>query len=80
MAFALTAISFIAVLIGLPKPHQYQNKERLSDSINTLAFLREKDNFKKMLPFLVIFSIFSTAGEAYAVCWALWGAKYFFME
>ena len=77
VAFALTAISFLAVLIGLPEPHQYQNKERLSGSINPLAFLREKDNFKKMLPFLVVFSIFSTAGEAYAVCWALWGQDTF---
>jgi MFS transporter, DHA1 family, tetracycline resistance protein len=46
-------------------------------ALNPLKPLRWVFSMKSLLPIILIFFLFSATGEAYGVCWALWGGDAF---
>ncbi|MFV3128721.1 TCR/Tet family MFS transporter [Niveispirillum sp. KHB5.9] len=46
-------------------------------ALNPLRPLRWALSMKPLLPIILVFFIFSATGEAYGVCWALWGGDSF---
>jgi DHA1 family tetracycline resistance protein-like MFS transporter len=46
-------------------------------ALNPLRPLRWVVSVRSLLPFVFVFFVFSATGEAYGVCWALWGGDAF---
>ncbi|KQV44271.1 MFS transporter [Rhizobium sp. Root268] len=54
------------------------SRERIDlAALNPLGPLRWVFSVKRVLPFILIFFVFSATGEAYGTCWALWGSDSF---
>jgi len=73
VAAILTGLNFLLALFVLPESRKKEDLAQSTFSFNpfkTFNFILSKKN---LLPIITIFFIFSAAGEAYGVCWALWG-------
>jgi DHA1 family tetracycline resistance protein-like MFS transporter len=72
-AAVLNAANLLLALLMLPESRA-PGRERISvAALNPLRPLRWAISMKSLLPIIVIFFLFSATGEAYGVCWALWG-------
>ncbi|QBK04242.1 MFS transporter [Hylemonella gracilis] len=78
-AAALNAINFLLACLMLPESrHASPGSTRIDlGSLNPLRPLRWALSRKRLLPLILTFFILSTTGEAYGICWALWGADAF---
>lgn len=78
-AAALNAINFLLACLMLPESrHASPGSARIDlGSLNPLRPLRWALSRKRLLPVILTFFILSTTGEAYGICWALWGADAF---
>lgn len=73
IAALLTGLNFLIALFALAESRpQYAiiQKHASLNPFNTFKFALNQPN---LLPLMIIFFIFSACGEAYGVCWALWG-------
>ncbi|WP_287912140.1 TCR/Tet family MFS transporter [Acinetobacter sp.] len=73
IAALLTGLNFLIALFALAEsrpPHAIIQKHASLNPFNTFKFALNQPN---LLPLMIIFFIFSACGEAYGVCWALWG-------
>ncbi|WP_353167346.1 TCR/Tet family MFS transporter [Acinetobacter sp.] len=73
IAALLTGLNFLIALFALAESRpQYAiiQKHASLNPFNTFKFAFNQPN---LLPLMIIFFIFSACGEAYGVCWALWG-------
>lgn len=77
IAAALSAGALIFAAVTLPhSPRPHREKIDLA-ALNPLRPLRWAASMKNLRPILLIFCLFSAAGEAYGTCWALWGEAAF---
>nr|WP_282183240.1 MFS transporter [Niveispirillum sp. SYP-B3756] len=72
-AALLTGGNLLLAMVLLPSPPRPAAMKAPSPPLNPLAPLRQALLAKGLLPLIAIFFIFSATGEAYGVCWALWG-------
>lgn len=73
IAALLTGLNFLIALFALAESrpqHAIIQKHASLNPFNTFKFALNQPN---LLPLMIIFFIFSACGEAYGVCWALWG-------
>ena len=78
VAALLTGLNFFLALLALPEsrtnklspPFGSLPSSSVIHPFKSFSFILSK---KGVLPILVIFFLFSACGEAYGVCWALWG-------
>lgn len=76
-AAALNAGNFLLALFALPESRRPEGGKPDLASLNPIGPLRWAFSMKNLLPFVAIFFILSATGEAYGVCWALWGGDAF---
>ncbi|WP_433847025.1 TCR/Tet family MFS transporter [Acinetobacter proteolyticus] len=74
IAAILTGLNFLLAYSALPESktadHTHQESAMTLNPFKAFASLQSISN---VLPLIAIFFILSATGEAYAVCWALWG-------
>lgn len=74
IAAILTGLNFLLTYSALPESktadHTHQESAITLNPFKAFASLRSIPN---VVPLIATFFIFSATGEAYAVCWALWG-------
>ncbi|MBP1860970.1 TCR/Tet family MFS transporter [Rhizobium herbae] len=76
-AAALNGFNLLLAFFILPES-RIPSREKIDlASLNPLRPLRWVFSMKSLLPIIVIFFVFSATGEAYGVCWALWGSDTF---
>lgn len=76
-AAILTGCPLLLALLVLPESHTRTRKRINLAALNPLQPLRWAFSMKSLLPIIALFFIFSATGEAYGVCWALWGRDTF---
>ena len=77
VAAALNGCNLLLAFFILPESRA-PSRERIDlASLNPLRPLRWVFSVKSLLPIVFIFFLFSATGEAYGVCWALWGSDTF---
>ncbi len=74
-AAALNALNLAALM--LPESRPPVRDGLALAGLNPLAPLRWALSAKRLAPIIAIFFLFSATGEAYGVCWALWGRDAF---
>lgn len=77
VAAALNAANFVLALLLLPESRSPEGAKLDLAALNPLrsvGWLRLRLN---LLPVVLVYFALSAAGEAYAVCWALWGSDAF---
>ncbi|EPT8450278.1 TCR/Tet family MFS transporter [Vibrio fluvialis] len=74
VAICLTTGNFILALFVLPESKQNHPKPIERIKFNPIIPLRWALSSPKILSFMLSFFILSATGEAYGVCWALWGS------
>lgn len=72
-AAALNACNLLVALFVLPESRKPGGGKIDFAALNPLQPLRWVFSMKHVLPIVFIFFLFSATGEAYGVCWALWG-------
>jgi len=72
-AAALNACNFLLALLILRESRTPSGEKIDLAALNPLRPLRWVLSMKDLLPFILIFFVFSATGEAYGTCWALWG-------
>jgi DHA1 family tetracycline resistance protein-like MFS transporter len=76
-AAVLNACNFLLALLALPesrKPTSMPSNNKIDLAMfNPLGPLRWALSMKGLAPIILLFFILSATGEAYGVCWALWG-------
>ena len=72
-AAMLNACNLLLALFILPESHTPTQKKIDLAALNPLRPLVWVFSMKRVLPIVLVFFIFSGAGEAYGTCWALWG-------
>ncbi len=73
IAALLTTLNFFIALFALTESRQQHSVAPIKSSLNPFQTFKFALSQKNIFPFMVIFFIFSACGEAYGVCWALWG-------
>jgi DHA1 family tetracycline resistance protein-like MFS transporter len=76
-AAILNGSNFLLAFLMLPETHAPTGGRIALTTLNPLGPLRWLFSMKSLLPVVVIAFLFSASGEAYGVCWALWGADTF---
>jgi MFS transporter, DHA1 family, tetracycline resistance protein len=73
-AAALNAGNLLLALFALPESHTTSSTTPIDlAALNPLRPLRWLVSMPTLLPLVVVYFALSGAGEAYGVCWALWG-------
>lgn len=72
-AAVLNACNFLLAWFALPEPRTPSRKKIDLAALNPLRPLLWVFSMKELLPIVLVFFILSATGEAYGVCWALWG-------
>ena len=72
-AAVLNACNLLLAFFVLPESRPPSRAKIDLATLNPLRPLRWVVSVKSLLPFILIFFLFSATGEAYATCWALWG-------
>lgn len=76
-AALLNACNLLLALFVLPESRT-PSRDRIDlSALNPLRPLRWAFSMKQLTPIILIFFLFSATGEAYGVCWALWGGDTF---
>ena len=73
IAALLTALNFLIALFALTESRPQNTTIPNRASLNPFKIFKCVFTQRNLLPLLLIFFIFSACGEAYGVCWALWG-------
>ena len=73
VAAALAAANLLVALFALPESHLPTPGPLDRAALNPLAPLRWLVSMASLLPLAFVYFALSGAGEAYGVCWALWG-------
>lgn len=73
IAALLTGLNFLIALFALAESHPQHVAIQNHASLNPFKIFKCVFTQRNLLPLLLIFFIFSACGEAYGVCWALWG-------
>lgn len=76
-AAVLNGFNLLLALFLLPESRVPSGGRIDLSALNPLAPLRWVFSVKSVLPFILLFFIFSATGEAYGTCWALWGSDSF---
>ncbi|UFZ01722.1 TCR/Tet family MFS transporter [Bradyrhizobium ontarionense] len=76
-AAVLNGCNFVLALVSLPESHPPSRDKIDIALLNPLRPLRWVFSMKSLLPIVLLFFLFSATGEAYGVCWALWGSDTF---
>jgi DHA1 family tetracycline resistance protein-like MFS transporter len=76
-AAVLNGGNFLLALLVLPETRVPSHRKIEFATINPLRPLRWVFQMKGLLPIVLVYFIFSGAGEAYGTCWALWGSDTF---
>lgn len=72
-AAILNAANLLLAFITLPESHPRSTARFDPRALNPFAPLRWLFSMPRLLPFVLVYFALSGAGEAYGVCWALWG-------
>lgn len=72
-AAVLNGCNLLLAVFILPESRTSSGEKIDLAALNPLRPLRWVFRMKGLLPIICIFFIFSATGEAYGVCWALWG-------
>ncbi|WP_010188002.1 TCR/Tet family MFS transporter [Sphingomonas sp. PAMC 26605] len=72
-AAALNAGNLLLALVALPESHGGSTDRFDPVTLNPLAPMRWLFSKPRLLPLVLVYFTLSGAGEAYGVCWALWG-------
>jgi len=72
-AAALNAGNLLLALAALPETHGGSADRFDPATLNPLAPIRWLFSMPRLLPLVLVYFALSGAGEAYGVCWALWG-------
>lgn len=73
VAALLSAINLLLAYFALPESGKALSSQPLCLTLNPFKAFQSLHNMLGVLPLMATFFIFSATGEAYAVCWALWG-------
>jgi DHA1 family tetracycline resistance protein-like MFS transporter len=76
-AAALNGLNLLLAFFVLPESRTPSGERLDLAALNPLRPLRWVFSMKRLTPFILIFFLFSATGEAYGVCWALWGGDAF---
>ena len=76
-AAVLNACNLLLAFFVLPESRTPTREKIDLAALNPLRPLRWVFSMKRLLPIIFVFFIFSATGEAYGVCWALWGSDTF---
>lgn len=76
-AAALNAANFVLACTSLPESRQGSGEGIHLAALNPLRPLAWVLSERRLLPVVLTFFILSATGEAYGICWALWGADAF---
>jgi len=76
-AAVLNAGNLLLACFALPESHSPGKKGIDLAALNPLRPLRWLATRRSLLPIVLTFFILSATGEAYGVCWALWGSDTF---
>jgi len=77
VAAGLNACNFLLAWFVLPETRAATQEPFELAALNPLRPLRWAVSMKGLLPVILVFFLFSATGEAYGVCWALWGGDVF---
>ncbi|MBS0200657.1 MAG: TCR/Tet family MFS transporter [Proteobacteria bacterium] len=77
LAAALNGCNFLLALLALPETRAPTHQSFDPGAFNPLRPLRWLSSMKHLLPVISVFFLLSATGEAYGVCWALWGSAAF---
>lgn len=77
VAAILTGLNFLLAYFVLPESKQICSKNIPLSDINPFKVFASIRSMPGVFPLITTFFIFSATGEAYAVCWALWGHNTF---
>jgi MFS transporter, DHA1 family, tetracycline resistance protein len=73
VAAALNAANLLLAVFVLPESRT-PSRQRISlATLNPLGPFKRLVSMKTMLPIVLVYFVFSAAGESYGTCWALWG-------
>ncbi|GBR09594.1 TCR/Tet family MFS transporter [Gluconobacter frateurii] len=72
-AAILNAANLLLAFVTLPESHPRSTAPFDPRALNPLAPLRWLFSMPRLLPLVLVYFALSGAGEAYGVCWALWG-------
>ena len=72
-AAVLNACNLLLALFVLPESRTPARRKIDLAALNPFRPLRWAFSMKRLLPIILVFFIFTTGGEAYGTCWALWG-------
>lgn len=72
-AAVLNGCNLALAVFMLPETRQTDGRKVDLAALNPLQPLRWALGMRHALPILLLFFLFSGTGEAYAICWALWG-------
>lgn len=73
----LTMLNLLLAMIFLPESNLAGNNETTLAKTNLFGQLSMFATDKTLQPLMLLFFLLSATGEAYGVCWALWGADTF---
>lgn len=76
-AAVLNGCNLLLALFVLPESRTPSREKLDLMALNPLRPLQWVFSVKSLLPIIFIFFLFSATGEAYGVCWALWGSDTF---
>jgi DHA1 family tetracycline resistance protein-like MFS transporter len=77
VAAVLNGCNLLLAQATLPESHAPSREPIEIAVLNPLRPLRWAFSVKSLLPIVAVFFLFSATGEAYGVCWALWGGDTF---
>lgn len=77
LAAALNGCNLLLALFALPETHAPKREPFDPGAFSPLRPLRWLSSMKHLLPIIAVFFLLSATGEAYGVCWALWGSDAF---
>lgn len=72
-AAAFSAVNLLLALIALPESHSPTSARFNPATLIPLQQMRWLFSMPRLLPLVLVYFALSGAGEAYGVCWALWG-------
>lgn len=76
-AAVLNGCNLLLAFFVLPESRAPTREKIDLAALNPLRPLRWVFSVKSLLPIIFLFFIFSATGEAYGICWALWGSDTF---
>lgn len=77
VAAVLNGFNLALAFFILPESHNASREKVSLAALNPLRPLKWALGMKPVVPILLLFFLFSATGEAYAICWALWGSDTF---